>query len=458
MEMDIAMIFFVLLAFFYFYKDITEKKKLSYLVPIFMGIAILIKPIALPFLASFALYFIFFPRDKSERKLTFQKNLREIGYSAIILFFLILPVVAYNVILYNQKGITDVLFARFLKINPEIYSSLQGYDQAFSVSYLFKEGLPAIFKSIFLRLDPTIFILGVIGLFLLFRKSKYTKGRYFAIFHIVPLIFLMGTSLLQTHFTSFMPLLSILAALFIVDISDSLPTKISPKKYIFLILMAVVIINWVLLAPNLTSKSAIFQMREYALEHIDQKDLVIADSRIYRGRIAWMFNDKSYLESTLFPDLLQVNNNLTGEKVPVKFYFVECVPDDCGWGTIHEQSDFNRTIEKMVAFIKNNSQQTKIMYGGGGYDEEEGVPYFAIYKGSLDLDPRLYSAIYDTHEWFYYPVRWAKPDWYDRYTPRGTLQILLNSLGKFFLWIAIVIALLSPFLLIREFVKNKTSN
>lgn len=455
MEMDIAMMFFVLLSFFYFYKGMTEKKQVSYLAAIFMGVAILIKPIAIPFLVSFALYFVFFPKEKSERKENFRRNLRKILYVCLILFFMVLPVIAYNVILYNQKGITDVLFERFFKINPEIYASLQGYDQDFSVTYFFTEGIPALFKSLFLLLDPVIFIFGLLGLFLIFRKAEYMRGRYFAVFHLVPCIFLMGTSLLQTHFTSFMPLLCLSAAVFIVDLSGTLSKHVSPKYVVYGSIALVIIVNLILLVPNITSKSAVFQMREHAMEHIVQQDIVIADARIYRGRIAWMFNDKSYIESSLFPTLLQVNANSSAQKVSVTFYFVECVPDDCGWGTIKDQADFNASSEEIASLIKNNSVQQKIFYGGGGYDEKKGEPYFALYKGSLSIDPRLYSAIYDTHEWFYYPVRWAKSDWYDKYTPQGMFQILLHSAGKFFLWVAIIIALLSPFVLIREFIKSK---
>ena len=61
-EMDISMIFFLLISFYYFILGI-EKSKLSYFAVIFFFIALLTKPIALAFLPSYLI--IFFLKDEN---------------------------------------------------------------------------------------------------------------------------------------------------------------------------------------------------------------------------------------------------------------------------------------------------------------------------------------------------------------------------------------------------------
>jgi len=209
--------------------------------------------------------------------------------------------------------------------------------------------------------------------------------------------------------------------------------------------------------PSITSKSPVFKLRDYAISNFDESDIIIADARIYRGRIAWMFNDKAYLESSHFQQFLQINQELP-KVTQANLYFIECVPDDCGWGTIKDQPEFNQSVEQIVEFMKNSSVQEKVIYGGG--EEFPGEPFFTIYKTRIETNPQIYSVIYETHDWFYYPVRWAKDDWYDKYTPNGIFQISLNFIGKIALWLAVIAAILSPIVLFwitREvFLKHET--
>ena len=457
MEMDEALIFFVLLAYYCFARDLANQR-LSLFAAASMGIAILIKPIALPFLLGFFVAFYALPLPLERKKALLRANKSRLWISLGILILSVMPILAFNYILYTQKGITDVIFSRFLGINQEIYASLQGYNAAFSISYLFSSGIPSFFQHLFLPYDPLIFILGVLGVAAVFvRKDYRQQGKPFVLFHLIPLIFLLGTSLLPTHFVSFMPLFSITAAAFIAFVSEKIAHSVSPKKTIIGIILLIALVNLYILVPYMTSTSAFFKMREFAIDNIQEQDIVVADTRIYRGRIAWMFNDKAYIEASYLPQLLSMNQNLTGDQRSMTLYFIECVPDDCGWGTIGSQPELNQTMESMVSFFKNNPHEEVVINGGGGYDEEVGAPYFKVYKVTVTLSPRLYPLIYDTHEWFYYPVRWAKPDWYDKYIPRGILQISLHALGKLMLWIAVILALLSPVFLIREYIRAEKS-
>ena len=111
-------------------------------------------------------------------------------------------------------------------------------------------------------------------------------------------------------------------------------------------------------------------------------------------------------------------------------------------------------MEDLFDYIKIKSETEKVFLGGGGLDEENGKPFFVLYKTKIYLSPGIYHYIYQTHDWFYYPVRWEKSDWYDKYSPRGLFQTLLNSTGRLFLWIAIILAILSPLFLFFELYKN----
>lgn len=454
MEMDEAMIFFVLFAYYCFVKELRETKKISLLAFASLGIAILIKPIAIPFLPGFIfVYYLTMPR--SEQISVLKLNRKRIVFSGLILFLFSLPVLAFNYILYQQKGITDVLFARFFGISQEIYAGLQGYDHSFSISYLLNSGILSFLRYLFLPHDPLIFIFGVIGITLFFVTKKHEAGRSITLFHMVPFIFLLGTSLLPTHFVSFMPVLCLGAAIFIDRVAERMKTPDASKKMIIAIIAAIILVNLFILFPTLSSTSAFFQMRSYAQNNIGENDVVVADTRIYRGRIAWMFNDKAYVEAAHFEQLFQLNENLSGIKKPTTVYYIECVyQDDCGWGTIKDQPSLNASMEHMTLIFRNASREVITLYGGGGYGEDTREPYFRIYKVTINLSPQVFPAIYETHDWFYYPVRWAKSDWYDRYTPQGLFQVLLHLIGKTVLWIAVFGSFLIAFWVIRIFVQS----
>lgn len=454
MEMDEAMIFFLLLSFYFFNKSLVNNRKISYFSIALMAIATLIKPIALPFILSFGLYFLFFAYKEAEKRKEFlRRNYKPMLLSVAIFLLFMTPLIAYNVILYQQKGIVDGLFSRFFKINQEIFSGLQGLENRFSFHMLFYQGLGWSVRDAFFDLDPAISILAAAGIILIFINKNYKQGRTLALIHLIPFIFLAGTSLLQTHFVSFIPLFSLAAAVFIFHISERLPHHLK-KRFVCVLLVIILIINLYVLMPPLTSKSAIFKMRSFATSQIGERDIVVADARIYRGRIAWMFNDKAYIEASYFPQLLSLNQNISGASVPVDIYFIECAIDDCGWGTIKDQPDFNKSMEEMTDFFRNYSTEKKVISGGGGAGEKPGEEYFVVYKSQISIKSALYPLIYQTHDWFYYPVRWAKNDWYDKYTPNGTFQVILNSTGRLFLWAAVILAILSSIICFLEVNKS----
>lgn len=369
-----------------------------------------------------------------------------------MLFFFALPVLAYNYILYEQKGITDVIFTRFLKTSPEIYASLQGFDKDFDIAYLFTDGIPFLIYSSFFMLDPFITAFGLLGLVIILFSPQYRPLRFFLCFFIPSFIFLLGTSLLQTHFVPYMMPLALCAALAIDSLAGILERK-APLSYPRVILLALLLIGSLfLLAPYLHSTSAQFELRSYVTESTKEKDVILVDPRIYGGRIAWTFNDRLYAHSFQFLEIVNMLANTTVSNIPRTVYYVECVPDDCGWGTIAQQPEFNASVEQVGRGIIQQMELVHTIVGGGGYGEQEGKPYFKVYKGGATLDIRIDESIRQTHTWFYYPVQWALPNWYDKYTPEGLFQSSLHFSGVLALWCAVLCALIAPFFLLREFI------
>ena len=64
MEMDEAMIFFVLLGYYYFSRDLQEKNRISYLAIVFLGVAVMIKAIALMFIPGLIICWIYLTGSK----------------------------------------------------------------------------------------------------------------------------------------------------------------------------------------------------------------------------------------------------------------------------------------------------------------------------------------------------------------------------------------------------------
>ena len=459
-EMDEAMIFFILLAFYYFIKGLEEKQKFVLPVFISLAMAMLIKPITLVFIPAFAIYFFYFllkEKNLSERNKLFNKNKFPLLFGLTFFVISMSPVLVYNYLLYKEKGLSDIIFARFFDIAPEFYSGLQDNAGTGFLFSKFLDYLPGILSS-FLRHNPIISVLGVIGLFFVFRSRKKFVKLFFLMF-IFPFIFLIGTQPLLTHFVPFMIPLCISASFLIFEISKKFKFP-SQKKFILLIIILIFLCNIYLIAPYSFSKTAISKARSFAVENIGENEIVIADARIYRGRIAFMFNDKHYIESSLFPQAYEQSNQLSDNLFPVQVYFVECIYDDCGWGTIANQPEFNQSIEDLLSVFRNISRLEKVIYSGGTDGNLRDIkPYFNIYKTTLNLNPQIYNLIDSTHEWFFYPVMW-KGERYDSYELDTFGKNFLHNLAYIILWIYVVIAILTPFVLIKELfpeiLKNKS--
>lgn len=457
-EMDISAVFFLLMAV-HFFLIALENKKFPWLAAVCIGLAALIKTLSLYFVPAFVVgFFLFSKKDDEDKRKRLKGSIKNIIYFGLIIILIFTPIIVHNYLWYKDKGQVDVYTAQYFKIEKsrQAYVGVAGFDASFS--YFIKR-LPELFINMSVsiwHLDPVIVILGILGIFFgFFIKEKRKFWIFLLVFEISGYFFLLISANLQTHETTLVPVLCLFGGFFIDKIAKKL-SVINYKRIIFVIFALILIFQLFMLWPHLTGRSALSQMREYAVESMDKNSIVVVDARIYRGRIAFLFNDFHYLESQYFPQILDMNNNLTGTAIPIKAYFIEAVQDDYGWGTIKNQPEFNSSVEQMFNYLRNNSIKEKTFYGGGGYDDETGKPILSVYQTTINLKPQVINLIDSTHDWFYYPVNYKpKEKIFDQYDVNGIFDNLLYKLVWLIIIISIILASIAPCLAVYELYKQK---
>ena len=196
-------------------------------------------------------------------------------------------------------------------------------------------------------------------------------------------------------------------------------------------------------------KNELQKMIEYKDRNIEKNALVIADARIYRGRIVFMFWDRHYLESSLFPQLMQESEKINEQAIPVPTYFIEAVTDDSGWGTIKDQPDFNKSTEDLVSFFKNNSRLVETIY------DISGNKHFNVYRNDFSLKPSVLPMADSTHQWFFYPVAYKPASQvFDNYETHNIFDALLDKIAHLILYLEVALAILSSFLIFYYLYKS----
>ncbi len=443
MEMDTAATFFVAFAIYFFIKDL-KHNKVSIPAFVIMGLAYMVKAFGLIYIFSFILvYIIHYITLKEKRKEFITKNnIKALVISMVILIIIVMPILTYNYLLYKEKGLTDVMFVRFMDSNNELFKPIMASLKPFELfgdTGFFPIQLIGTSREYFFKMDPILFTLFILGLIsAIIKKNK--ELIYLTITFLPAYVFTAGTSTLAKHFVFYLVLFSTIGAIFLVNIIEKIKNHENKKKVYISFVLIVIFSSLFILWPHITSTSARGGLRDYAIKNIDDNTVVIVDSRIYRGEIAWMFNDKHYIEASLFQSIIDSLKNLPQKEVPVKTIFIECAIDDCGWGTI-KPGQLNDSMEYMVSLFSNMSKQIIAINGGGGYGEPTNKPHFRVYETTLMLKPSILEGVDQTHIMFYYPVRWKLKDQiYDSYTPKTLLDKFLQNFSYLVLWLEIIIA------------------
>ncbi len=459
---DQTMMFFVLLAAYFFIKAYKTEKKISLASALFLGIAELIKIITGVFILVFGIFaiIIIYNNFKNDKKL-FKTNLFRLGISFVILFIFLAPIILHNVFLFKSKGIVDQPIAQFLKVNSEFYTGPGLHHGEGFVLNKISKNLYSIITVYFLKEDPIIFLIGLAGLIYLiiyrFKQEQNFELLFLISLCLFALLVLASTIVLQTHYTSFMPLFAIFGSFLILKWLSKINIE-KTRRITLLIFLVILGISslWSIHDP-MTSQSATQKLRSFADSSIDSNTLVIVDSRIYTGTYTWMFNDKHYINAQYLPELMRQTSNV--QFVPVKSIFVECVNDDCGWGTIKDQPELNKSMEQLIEQFKNVSI-IKSFEGGGSIKSIRGAeirrsPFYKIYETSLYLNPSTLPIVDQTHNHFFYriPRNMDSDKAYDYYVVDGFFNLLLRDASKLILYLSIflsMVAIFIPFYLVYK--------
>ena len=448
-EMDLSALFFLILAIYLFIISL-EKNKFPYLAAVCIGLASLIKTLSLFFVPAFLIGFFIF----NHRKENIKKNIKNIVLFGIIILLFFSPILIHNYLWYKDKGKVDTYFAQYFF--PELradYAGQMGYASGFLFSD-FLMGLKSLTKDFFTELDPIIFSLGILGILFSFSLKEKKRFWFFLIsFNLFGFLFLLLSNHLQTHYTTLVPMICIFAGFFVDKLSKNIKTM-NPKKALAIILILIFIFQIYLLSSYLASTNALTKMRNYAISDMNKNSLVVVDGRIYRGRIAWLFNDFHYIESSYFNEILTQNNNLPGEAVSTKIYFIECGVDDSGWGAA-QVKPINESTEQIVSFFSNYTSPEKIIYGGGGYVEDPSQQVFKVYSLIVPLKPQIIEIADSTHRWFYYPVNYIpKEQIFDYYNVYGVMDNLIYKFAWIILISSIILAIIFPIIPFFEIIKK----
>lgn len=432
---DESMVFFSLLSIYFFIKTIEDNKKFIILSTISLSIAILLKPVALLLIGIYILFLLYLS-FKNKAKISNKNNIKLFFISIIILFLMITPILTYNYLFYKDKHKTDIYFNRFLELNLPDYKDLGGASRGNHLSD-FPQGSISILSRLF-KGDPLLFLFFIGGIIsLIYKKDKWSI--LFLLFLIILFLFFATTETSTVHLTILIPIMAILASNFVLSLSNYL-NKLTKKQTLKYFLILFIIVNLLLSLNIIFSSSNFGSLRSYTISKIPENSLVVVDSRVYRGFIAFTFNDRHYIEANLFSEAIDKVKDLPN-KQNIPTYFIECLSDDCGWATVKDNPEFNQSMEDLVAFFNKNSYN-KITFNQGS------EPYYRVYISNFELSPAILQLADSTHYFYFNPVAWKNPNTFDVYEIKTTFDSFLQKISFLILYITIFISFLLPIYLI----------
>ena len=445
-EPDITAIFFMLLSILFFIKALHKDQKYFLYSFFFLGVATLAKLIALFILPAYIIGLVYYhwKRDSnplfttSTGKIKFKRaGIKTLLWASLLLLIAFSPILIYNILLHIHTGLPDLIFARSL--------GFSGYDQYFGPelrTWSFASNLKVmwIFIQRLWSFDTILLFSSLVGIvYSVIRKKKENIILLIAFFGI--LFFISGTAgTSKSHYLFLTPFLAILGGYAFAEILQKF--KNQQAVFIAVTVLLLAFSSVILIHNKILQPEGMVELREEA-KKMENNALVIVDSRIYRGNIAWNFHDKHYVESQYFPQVHQILNDQNLSKVTAPVYFVECIQDDCGWGRgIKENKEVQELNEGLVALFKEGAVEV-IDVPGKQYS-------FKIYKTMMMVHPDVYIAVDGTHQFMFYSVGWEdQTQNIDHFTITSPSLKALHFLGKILFYLLLALSLASVYLVYK---------
>ena len=474
-EMDVMAMFFVFFGIWFFINSLkTDKNKGFIWAGIFIGLGTITKLYSLFFIPCLIAYALYCNKKRTGK--IYDKELgKKLFFLVVFAGIFFLPAIIHNYTLYKDKGFLDLQFTRVFNLGKEKSAQYYAWDHQFTAKPDFKgflfgnsknlagQGPTSLVALSFIYYpDPIIFFLGVLGLLLMLRKNKNYVIFFFLLFAF-PFVYLASIILLPKHYLFVLMLLTPAAAFSLNSIVEKIETKIQRKHFfIFLAIFYLVLLGFgvPMAMKHVYGKSSIAQLMDFKKINIPSDSMVIADSRMYRGDITWAFSDRHFIEASFFWQVVSLQQNISGIPVNTPVYFIECARDDCGWGNVKDQPEFNQTMEEIVSFFKNNSQEigsfNRIInekYYFPLIKSGDGEPYYRVYKTDIALKPATLELIDSSHSWFLYPLAY-KGEIFDKPRVSG-VNFLLYQLARAIQYTAIVLSFFSIILAFKLLIEEK---
>ncbi|MEK6883048.1 MAG: hypothetical protein AABY22_25715, partial [Nanoarchaeota archaeon] len=255
------------------------------------------------------------------------------------------------------------------------------------------------------------------------------------------------------------------AAFFLSFIHNKIQNKIPGFRLRYLLII-ILIFNLIWLGgfgkPLNTGNSIYLESTEGKLIaekslKINENAFVVYDARIFRGIAYWIFHDRNFIESSLLSQVMEESKKYGDQQINSEVYFIECVIDDCGWGTIKNQPDFNKSVEDLIQKFKNISSVVAEISGPGygsnsyfpGISTKENILRYRIYKTQTILPVAVFPLARSTHNFLLYPIGYDRSfgPLFDDYEINGFFDKSLHNLALYILYASLILSLLSSLLL-----------
>lgn len=482
-EQDVMAMFFVIFGMLLFVRGLKgEKISLFILSGIAIGLSVYTKVYTLLFIPSLLIYAVYFKR-KNQMRIISDKNIKKIIVFLFFIFIFTIPALTHNYLLYKEKGFLDLQFTRTTGLGKNISAQYYSWDVQFDAKNSWKglifgderhiaSGTPLLLAAIdFTRVgSPIVFYLGLLGIIILIFKRKEIKTGYpvfFLLSILFALPFLASIILLPKHFVFLEILLAPIAGFGVKEINEKI-NKITGKNLTKFLVILIIIFSLILLGfPRMNTnthfygKSAIAQAADFKNNNIAENSLIVGDGRIYRGQINWMFQERPYIEGGEFIQFINEQGNLPGEYISTTVYYFECVKDDCGWGGIDKQQEFNATMESLTESFKQQGNLIKTISEPDRFSkyyfigEKNRVDTFNIYSAAIPLKGSFLAYVKQPKEWFLYTIGYQPAEkQYDYYPKIGFPNYILYKTARIVVWLSLILSFASIIYLIYILTKG----
>src|SRR3989344_6012184 len=462
-EASLIVLFFSFAGVYFGLIYLEEKTYISIILSgIFFGLGILTKYNAPFFLLGFLVYSIVFLRLKKETIFT-KKNIYSLIILLLIVFLFSLPFLTLNYLLYKDKGITDVYFSRVIQTSKtqEIYGGLAGQGNSFTNNLLNLNSYGNYTLPFYS--DISILLFALLGFGYLFIRKQYSILSFLIIILIIPFIFQSAGAPLPKHFVFMFLLLSISAGYGLYNLLKSFNKK--NINYIIILILAVLMLANIgtqySTPANYLDKSPTSQLKSFINNNVNANNLIVFDNRIYTSRTFWLATPNNFVSFYDFSNLYTLNFQIDKQyKTPIDIYYVECAIDDCGWGTIKDQPELNKTMEDYFKQLSTQVQPIERInsyeYSGNElYGNKKPVEVYKIYKSTIDFSPALLSQAYRFNSFYFVPYMYEDMSGYVfSYEIKNLPDRLLNSLSYLIILLSVLLSIISIFILFYLFLKD----